>query len=417
MNWGTRTWSPTSEAFLAEIWVDMANRWSECFKGDKNLPTAGGYALHGLCAAVAAVQVLALFAPHPFQGIGVLGFALLPVVFAYHASLLAAIAAGIPLAIACFWFGGYARAAIGVALIALTVANVVPILREREEARLAEARDASQNAAFNAEVAKCSVVMAQRAQEAVTYFSEPRKIVAIGGEYAVEFENGMRIQLPPIQPPLPFREFFYDHLVGSQVRVTLRPTFVEQLTAGCRSTGSAIPPRSAQPFEGDVYLIDRKIDAVAYVDPEFPRPARSDDRASASTKRISRWFDSYSGDRTYAPKGTKPAGEYVLEGQPFAVRVSPAADSVGLYLCNFPLQRPDSPEHFLSTDGACEGYEKIALLGHIGSARDGETPRALVRCLGTVKSPLRTGPRHLATTNILECRNRSIEAVLGYVER
>jgi hypothetical protein len=80
------------------------------------------------------------------------------------------------------------------------------------------------------------------------------------------------------------------------------------------------------------------------------------------------------------------------------------------------LKRPDSPEHFLSTDENCEGQEKVALLGHISATRDGRTPRALLRCLMTVQSKLRTGPRHLATSDVLECRNHSIELVLGFVE-
>jgi hypothetical protein len=380
------------------------------------LRVAGGSALLVLCAMDGGMQVLALVAPHPFRDIGVLAFPFLPVILAYHASLLAAIFAGFPLAIACFWLGGYARAAIGVALIALTVANAVSMTasmtREREESRVAEDR----NAAFDAEVAKCSEVMAQRAREAATYFSEPRKVVAIGGAYAVEFESGMRIHLPAIHPPQPFHEFFYDHLMGSQVRVALRPLSAEVLTAWCRLAGAAVPTGYSQAYEGDVYLIDRKIDAAAYLDREFPRPARPDGRASAPAKSISRWFDPYSGDRTYSTTGTKPVAGYVLEGQPFAVRASPGADSLGLYLCNFPLQRPSSPEHFLSTDGACEGQEKISLVGHISSTRDGQTPRALLRCLGTVRSALRTGPRHLATTDVLECRDHAIEAVLGYVE-
>lgn len=386
----------------------MANWSSKSPKGNPDLRTAGGVALFGLCAAVAAVQVIALLAPHPFRGIGVLGFALLPVVFAYHATLLAAIVAGIPVAIACFWVGGFARVAAGVALLALTAANVVPLLEEREKERVAEARSAAVTTAFEAEVAKCAVVMAERARDAVAYFSEPRRVVALGGNYAVEFENGMRVQLPPIQPPQPFDEFFHDHLVGLNVRVTLPATFVQQLTTGCRSTGSALPAKSAPAFAGDVYLFDRRIDAAAYVDPALPRPARPEGGVEAPTRRIARWFDPTSDDRTYLPAGTKPPANYGPEGQPFAVLVNPGADAVALYLCNFRMRRPDRPQHFLSTDGACESYEKIALLGYIRPVRDGESPRALLRCL-------RNGPRHLATTDVRECRNQSIELVLGYV--
>jgi hypothetical protein len=374
---------------------------------------AGGRGLIVLCALDAAAQVLARVYPHPFQGFGVVAFALLPVIFAYYAFLLFAIAAGIPLAIACFWRGGRARIVIGVALLALTGANIAAVIdfmtHERAASRAADTR----NAEFYAEVAKCAAVMKQRAEEAATYFSEPRKVVALAGPYGVEFENGMRISLPPIHPPQPFQEFFYDYLKGAQVRVALRPRSAGEMGAGCPLASSAGYP---QTYEGDVYLLDRKIDAAAYVDREFPRPARPNDLANAPARKISRWFDAYTGDRTYGTTGTKPAAGYVVEGKPFSVRASAGADTLGLYLCNFPLKRPDSPEHFLSTDENCEGQEKVALLGHISATRDGLTPRALLRCIMTVQSKLRTGPRHLATSDVLECRNRSIELVLGFVE-
>jgi hypothetical protein len=229
----------------------------------------------------------------------------------------------------------------------------------------------------------------------------------------VEFENGMRINLPAIHPPQSFHEFFYDHLKGAQVRVALRRPSAGEITARCPTASTAALPEE---YQGDVYLLDRKIDAAAYVDREFPRPARPDGRVSAPAKSISRFFDAYTGDRTYGTTGTELPVNYVMEGKPFSVRANAGADSRGLYLCNFPLKRPDSPEHFLSTDDACEGQEKVALLGHISATRDGQTPYALLRCLGTVQSALRTSARHLATSDVLECRNHSIELVLGFVE-
>ena len=238
----------------------MTTGWSGSSKRD-SLRVAGGLTLLALCAVDAGMQILALVAPHPFRGIGLLAIPFLPVILAYHASLLVAIFAGIPLAIACFWLRGSARVAIGVALIALTAANIVPIIREQEESRIATRVAEGRNAAFVAEVEKCAAVMAQRAREATTYFSEPRKVVAIGGPYAVEFENGMRIHLPAIHPPQPFHHFFYDYLTGSQVRVALRPPSAELLTAWCRLAGAAVPTGYSQAYEGDVYLTDRKIDA------------------------------------------------------------------------------------------------------------------------------------------------------------
>jgi hypothetical protein len=388
-------------------------------KGGSNLRVLGGRSVLVLGALDAAVQVLVVVAPHPFQGIGILGFALLPVILAYYAVLLGAIVAGIPLAIGCFWLGGVNRVVLGTVLVALTVVNAVSvanfIIRDREASRIEEVRDA----ASGVEAAKCSAARAQKIQEDAAYFGEPRRVVAIAGPYAVQFENGIRINLPPSDRPQLFREFFYDRLLGSQVRVVLIQPSTDELTARCRGAGTGGTAGAAgysNPYDGAVYLLDRKIDAASYVDREFPRPPGSDGNAGAPVKRISRWFDAASGDRTYSTTGAKPIAGYAREGQPFSLRADPGAESRGVYLCNAPLHRPDSPEHFLSTDAACEGQEKISLLGYVSSIRDGRTPRALLRCLGTVQSPLRTGPRHLITIDIKECRDHSIEMVLGYVE-
>jgi hypothetical protein len=368
-----------------------------------------------LCAIDAAIQVVALLAPDPSRGAGLLAFAFLPAILAYHAVLWMAIAAGLPLAIACLWRASGVRMLVGLALAVLTVANAVPLIEGVERSRAAADQEAIRNAALDAEVARCASVLAQRVGEASAYFSVPRKVVGIGGPYAVAFENGMQVRFPPVDPPHPpqaFHEFFYDHLMGSTVRVVLRPPTAEQLGDLCRMAGVASTVRLPV-LDGDVVLQDRKIDAAAYTDREFPRPqAQGDD---VPNRRISRWFHAHTGDRTYAAPGVNPGAGYAVEGPPFTVLTSPVADSVDLYLCNAPLQRPSSPEHFLSTDPACEGQEKVMLLGHIRSSRDGQAPRALLRCVLTVQSALRTGPRHLATPEVIECRGHAIEMVLGYV--
>lgn len=376
---------------------------------------AGVSALLVLCAIDAALQAVALMAPDPSRGMGVLGFAFLPTILAYLSVLWVAVAAGLPLAIVCLWRGGGTRLVVGLALAVLTVANVVPLVQGLERSRAAKDQEVLRNKALDAEVEKCTLVMAQRAGEAVGYFSVPRQIVAMGGPYTVAFENGMQVRLPPVEPPhppQPFQDFFYDHLVGSTVRVVLRPPGAGHVGERCRMDGG-VPAAQAPVQEGDVFLLGRKIDAAAYTDRGFPRPPVLED--GAPIRRISRWFDAHSGDRTYGPAGVKPDVGYEVEGPAFAVLSSPGAGSVALYLCNAPLQRPSSPEHFLSTDPACEGQETVALLGHIRSRRDGQAPRALLRCVGTVQSPLRTGPRHLATPDVLECQDHAIEAVLGYV--
>src|SRR6478735_2221840 len=96
-------------------------------KGGSNLRVLGGRSVLVLGALDAAVQVLVVVAPHPFQGIGILGFALLPVILAYYAVLLGAIVAGVPLAIGCFWLGGVSRVVLGTVLVALTVVNAVSV--------------------------------------------------------------------------------------------------------------------------------------------------------------------------------------------------------------------------------------------------------------------------------------------------
>ncbi|MBT9551792.1 MAG: hypothetical protein IV088_13145 [Hydrogenophaga sp.] len=212
-----------------------------------------------LCAIGAAIQVVALVAPDPSRGAGVLAFAFLPVILAYHAVLWTAIAAGLPLAVACFWRPSGARMVVGMALAALTVANAVPLIQGLERSRTAKEQEATRDAARDAEVATCASVMAQRAGEAVAYFSIPRRVVAMGGPYAVAFENGLQVRLPPVDPPRPpqmFQEFFYDHLTGSTVRVVLRPPATEHLGAWCQMAGAA-STLHAQALEGDVYLLDR----------------------------------------------------------------------------------------------------------------------------------------------------------------
>jgi len=106
----------------------MDNGRNGSLKGQGGRGGAGGWGLLVLCALDAAVQVLALAAPHPFQGFGVVAIALFPVILAYYAMLLFAIAAGLPLAIACFWRGGGTLLVIGVVLLALTGANIASVI-------------------------------------------------------------------------------------------------------------------------------------------------------------------------------------------------------------------------------------------------------------------------------------------------
>lgn len=259
--------------------------------------------------------------------------------------------------------------------------------------------------------------MAQHARDAAAYFSAPRTAVSIAGPDAVAFGSGMRVQLPPTDAAQAFQEFFYDHQAGATVLVALRPPSAEWLGAWCQMAGTAVPAAHTLAYEGDVHLANRKIDAAAFQDAAFPRPASTGSHTPAPALHNGRWRDPRSADRTYAAAGTLPAPGYIADGPGFAEAASPLGESaVALYLCNFPLQRPSSPDHFLSTDAGCECQERLGLLGYLSARRDALTPRALIRCLGTVQSPLRAGPRHLIGTDVRECRGHPIESVLGYVE-
>lgn len=128
-----------------------------------------------LCALDAALQILALVAPHPYQGMGVLAFALLPAILVYQALLVAGAIAGVPLAVFCFWRAGGAQLAAGTALLVLTATNAYALFQGQQAARAVESRQAKQATAFDAEVAKCADALAQQARDATAYFSAPAR--------------------------------------------------------------------------------------------------------------------------------------------------------------------------------------------------------------------------------------------------
>ena len=101
-------------------------------------------------------------------------------------------------------------------------------------------------------------------------------------------------------------------------------------------------------------------------------------RSRSTTAIVARFVDPP--DRRSHLRGgsrTAPPG-YTAEGGVFRVSATAFDGSRALYLCNAPFERPASPEHYLSTDSACEGRAVVRLLGHVGVARDARTPRALL---------------------------------------
>lgn len=91
--------------------------------------------------------------------------------------------------------------------------------------------------------------------------------------------------------------------------------------------------------------------------------------------------------------GTTPDG-------PFHLYPSGGAGRAPLYRCY------SGADHFLSTDGACEGRTTERLLGYAATAPSSDMPRALTRCYGTV---------HLHALDAPCPGGSTAEAVLGYV--
>ncbi|MEO8755702.1 MAG: hypothetical protein ABI624_23815 [Casimicrobiaceae bacterium] len=351
------------------------------------------WVLMGLTALDVGVQGIALLKPHPFAGFGVVAIAIMPIILFYYSALLLAIVAGIPLAIACAWTRNHVALPIGLVAAVLTVVNAQSFIAEYRAYSLRSAREDAGIRDYETKLAESARAVQHEFEAARPYFDVPRRVVALTGPSEIEFDNGVRVDIPTGNAPQAFRHFFYERLIGSDVRVVLQ----------------APAPRHPR-YRGNVLLDGTPIDQSTDFSRDFPILLPSS-LTQGPARLVLRWFDPHSGDRTYAE--TAPPG-YVTENRRFVVQAKPHASSRELYLCNLPLKRPESPEHFLSTDAACEGQETVALLGYIGASRDPYTPRTLVRCDITVQSPLLTGPRHLATTDVREC-GASPTMVVGFV--
>ena len=170
----------------------------------------------------AAFQAWVLWLPSPFAGIGLAGFALLPLILAWYLLLLAAILAGLPLAYLCFrqrWL-----APLGAALLVLSVLNLAQFARwyaaqqptpAEQDERNAESRKAD-------EVYRC---MTQ-------WFAVPRRVVDVKDEMLV-FAGGVQIDVCRRDNDLcradpasvarreAFGRFARAHVLGKEVGVVL----------------------------------------------------------------------------------------------------------------------------------------------------------------------------------------------------
>ena len=91
--------------------------------------------------------------------------------------------------------------------------------------------------------------------------------------------------------------------------------------------------------------------------------------------------------------GTTPDG-------PFHLYPNGGDGRVGIYRCY------SGADHFMSTDGGCEGRTYERLLGYAATARTSDMPRYLLRCNGAVHLHALDAPCPSGSTG---------EAVLGYV--
>jgi hypothetical protein len=368
--------------------------------------------LTGLCAIDAALQAFWWLGPNAFAGLGVLAVPLAPLIAAYYLVMLVATLAGLPLAIACFFTRRPVLMAMGVVVLFLTAMNVQGIAawqaRSAAESR-EQHRELDERAAF---LARC-VPAVDRALDAVRAdLDVPRRAAGLAPPGGVILDNGLRIDPPAAVDARAFEAFYYERLAGAEVRVVLRDVSQWDRQQRCDDLDPSTGVVKVKRVVGDLYLDGTRVDGASRdllaTFPAAPaHPAPPGERVV-----VTRYVDPESGNRTYAT-GTAPPGT-TREGSSFAVRRTAFAGSKPLRVCNAPFRRPESPEHFLSTDEACEGYQPVALLGFVGTTRTADTPRALVRCLRTVQAPLLTNRRHLSTTDVGECRDGIVEAVTGF---
>lgn len=368
--------------------------------------------LPALCGVDAALQAFWWLAPNAFAGLGILAIPLAPLVAAYYGVMLLATCAGVPLAIACVLTRRPAGIAMGVVLLVVTAMNVKDIVawqaRSAAESR-EQQRELDERAAF---LARC-VPAVDRALDAVRAdLGVRRRVVGLGPSGGVILDNGVRIDPPLAVDARAFEAFYYERLAGSEVGVVLREPSQWDRQQRCDDFDAATGTVKVKSVVGDLYLDGTRIDGSAGdLRSRFPvAPARS--APPGESVLVARYVDAQSGNRTYA-SGRPPPG-YAREGPTFAVRRTPFAGSKPLRVCDAPFRRPETAEHFLSSDDDCEGHRPVALVGYVGTTRTADTPYALVRCVRTVQAPLMTNRRHLSTTDVAECAGGTIEGVTGF---
>lgn len=214
-------------------------------------PTTLRVSLAVLAGLDAAIQGAVLWLPAAFSGIGLVGFALLPLALAWYLFLLVTIVAGLPLAYRCFrqrWL-----APLGAALLVLTALNVLqagrwyaaqqPTPAEREE-RSAESRQAD-------EVYRCIT----------QWFAVPRRAVDVHDSELV-FAGGVHIDVCRLGNRLcggdpasvarreAFGRFAKEHVLGQDLSVTLPPRAFFRYEGGTWCANGSAPEQSTSASPG-----------------------------------------------------------------------------------------------------------------------------------------------------------------------
>jgi hypothetical protein len=230
----------------------------------RSQPNALAKSLPWLAGLDIAVQLGALCFPSPFEGVGLVGFALLPVIIAWYLFLLAVVLAGFPLAYQCIrkrWW-----APLGAILVVLSVLN----LWKAERWYTAQQPTQAEQAQRDNESRKADQVYACMTD----WFSVPHRVEDVDGSELV-FAGGLRIDVCRIGNRLcggdaaslarreAFGKFAREHVLGTEVSVALmsRPYFRYEGGNWCANgwPGTETAPSFPGRYSGDVSFRGRRL--------------------------------------------------------------------------------------------------------------------------------------------------------------
>lgn len=358
------------------------------------------------CVVVAVIQAVALWRPGQFVGLWSLDGAAFPLLLVWFAFTWGAMFVSIPLAIMCL----LARWSwpIGAVLIGISATNIVIKVKAdsvREEKSAHSEREVQE---YDREIARCKDANIARFKTLRAYFDTPQTVVALGDPWQIAFGNGVKVNIPrdpgASAAPERFARLYHERLAHAKVRVVLTEP---SGAGGCPSAEDRFG------FAGAVFLDDKAVTSAADPD-DFPYP-RESPQAVRPSAPVTRWHDARSGARMYTSHAGAAVPGHAVEVRQFVVDEGPGPDSRTLYQCSYQL-KPPGIEHFLTIKPDCEGFDRVSVIGHISASRTGRTPRALLRCYGTVAGLERTANRDLVTLDMRECAGGlKFGFTLGYV--